>query len=95
MPTARLLISYDGSRFAGWSAQPGQRTVQAEVEGAIERIVGELVELTVAGRTDAGVHALGQVASFAHTRALPDRPAERLNAVLPHDISVLSAEPAP
>jgi tRNA pseudouridine38-40 synthase len=95
VPTARLLISYDGSRFAGWSAQPGQRTVQAEVEGAIERIVGELVELTVAGRTDAGVHALGQVASFAHTRELPDRPAERLNAVLPHDISVLSAEAAP
>jgi tRNA pseudouridine38-40 synthase len=95
VPTARLLIAYDGSRFAGWSAQPGQRTVQAEVEGAIERIVGELVELTVAGRTDAGVHALGQVASFAHTRALPDRPAERLNAVLPHDVSVLRAEPAP
>jgi tRNA pseudouridine38-40 synthase len=95
VPTARLLISYDGSRFAGWSAQPGQRTVQAEVEGAIERIVGELVELTVAGRTDAGVHALGQVASFVHARDLPDRPTERLNAVLPHDVAVLKAEPAP
>jgi tRNA pseudouridine38-40 synthase len=95
VPTARLLIAYDGSRFAGWSAQPGQRTVQAEVESAIERIVGELVELTVAGRTDAGVHALGQVASFVHTRELPDRPAERLNAVLPHDVAVLEAAPAP
>ena len=71
MPTARLLISYDGSRFAGWSAQPGQRTVQAEVEGAIERIVGELVELTVAGRTDAGVHALGQVAASRTPTSCP------------------------
>jgi tRNA pseudouridine38-40 synthase len=95
VPTARLLIAYDGSRFAGWSAQPGQRTVQAEVEGAIERIFGEVVELTVAGRTDAGVHALGQVASFGHTRELPDHPAERLNAVLPHDVAVLKAESAP
>ena len=95
MPTARLLIAYDGSRFAGWSAQPGQRTVQAEVESAIERIVGELVELTVAGRTDTGVHALGQVASFVHTHALPDRPAQRLNAVLPHDVAVLEVAPAP
>jgi tRNA pseudouridine38-40 synthase len=95
VPTARLLIAYDGSRFAGWSAQPGQRTVQGELESAIERIVGELVELTVAGRTDAGVHALGQVASFVHARELPDRPAERLNAVLPHDVAVLEAAPAP
>jgi tRNA pseudouridine38-40 synthase len=95
VPTARLKLAYDGSRFAGWSAQPGQRTVQAEVESAIERIVGELVELTVAGRTDTGVHALGQVASFAHTRALPDHAAERLNAVLAHDVAVLEAGPAP
>src|SRR4051812_5706225 len=95
MPTSRLLIAYDGSRFAGWSAQPGQRTVQAEVESAIERIIGEFVELTVAGRTDAGVHALGQVASFVHMRALPDRPAERFNAVLPHDVAVLEVAPAP
>ena len=94
MPTARLKVAYDGSRFAGWSAQPGQRTVQAEIESAIERIVGELVELTVAGRTDSGVHALGQVASFIHSRELPDRPAERLNAVLSHDVAVLELEPA-
>ncbi|MET0127796.1 MAG: tRNA pseudouridine(38-40) synthase TruA [Solirubrobacterales bacterium] len=94
MPTARLKVAYDGSRFAGWSAQPGQRTVQAEIESAIERIVGELVELTVAGRTDSGVHALGQAASFIHSRELPDRPAERLNAVLSHDVAVLELEPA-
>jgi tRNA pseudouridine38-40 synthase len=94
VPTARLKIAYDGSAFAGWSAQPGQRTVQAEVESAIERICGEVVELTVAGRTDSGVHALGQVASFEHSGALPDRLAERLNAVLPHDAAVLEADPA-
>ena len=95
MPTARLLIAYDGSRFAGWSAQPGQRTVQAELESALERIFGEQVELTVAGRTDAGVHATGQVASFEHARELPDRPAERLNAVLARDVAVLEVGPAP
>jgi tRNA pseudouridine38-40 synthase len=95
VPTARLKIAYDGSRFAGWSAQPGQRTVQGELESGLERIVGELVELTVAGRTDAGVHALAQVASFEYEDALPDRLAERLNAVLPHDLAVLEAGPAP
>ncbi len=59
MPTARLKIAYDGSRFAGWAAQPGQRTVQGELESGLERILGDRVELTVGGRTDAGVHALG------------------------------------
>lgn len=95
MPTARLLIAYDGSRFAGWSDQPGQRTVQAELESGLERILGERIDLTVAGRTDAGVHATGQVASFEHGRELPDRPAERLNAVLPRDLAVLEAAPVP
>ncbi len=94
MPTARLKIAYDGSRFAGWAAQPGQRTVQGEIESGLERILGERVELAVAGRTDAGVHATGQVASFVHARPLPDRPAERLNAVLAHDVAVLEAAPA-
>jgi tRNA pseudouridine38-40 synthase len=95
VPTVRLTIAYDGSRFAGWSAQPGQRTVQAEVESALERILGEPFELTVAGRTDAGVHALGQVASFELAGELPDRPAERLNAVLSHDVAVTEVGLAP
>ncbi len=94
MPTARLDIAYDGSRFVGWAAQPGQRTVQSELESALERIVGERIELTVAGRTDTGVHATGQVASFTHERELPDHFAERLNAVLPRDVAVLFAGPA-
>lgn len=95
MPTTRLKIAYDGSGFSGWAAQPGQRTVQGELESGLERIIGERIELTVAGRTDAGVHATAQVASFEHRRELPDRPAERLNAVLAHDVAVLDAEPAP
>jgi tRNA pseudouridine38-40 synthase len=91
----RLTIAYDGGSFAGWAAQPGLRTVQGELEAAVERIVGEKVELTVAGRTDAGVHATGQVASFEHQRELPDRLSERLNAVLPRDVAVVAADPAP
>ena len=96
MATARLRIAYDGTAFAGWARQPGHRTVQGVVEEAVARILaGTDVGLTVAGRTDAGVHATGQVASFAFERELPDRLAERLNAVLPRDVSVLAAEPAP
>ena len=94
MAKARLDIAYDGSRFSGWAAQPGQRTVQGELESGLERILGEQIELTVAGRTDSGVHATGQVASFEHGRALPDQLAERLNAVLSHDVAVLAAGPA-
>jgi tRNA pseudouridine38-40 synthase len=93
--TARLRIAYVGTRFAGWAQQSGLRTVQGELEAAVERIIGEAVELTVAGRTDAGVHATGQVASFEHRRELPDRLAERLNAVLGRDLAVIAAEPAP
>jgi tRNA pseudouridine38-40 synthase len=96
MGTARLDIAYDGTRFAGWAAQPELRTVQGELEAALERILGgERVELTVAGRTDAGVHATGQVASFEHSGGLPDRLAERLNAVLPADVAVRRCDPAP
>jgi tRNA pseudouridine38-40 synthase len=95
VPTARLQIAYDGSHFAGWSAQPGQRTVQGEVESALERILGERIELTVAGRTDAGVHATGQVASFEHGGELPDQLAQRLNAVLTHDVAVVEVGSAP
>ncbi|MGH2953953.1 MAG: tRNA pseudouridine(38-40) synthase TruA [Solirubrobacterales bacterium] len=95
MAATRLEIAYDGSGFSGWAAQPGLRTVQAELESALERITGERIGLTVAGRTDAGVHALAQVASFDHDGALPDRLAERLNALLPHDVAVRAVEPAP
>jgi tRNA pseudouridine38-40 synthase len=93
--TARLEVSYVGTRFAGWASQPGQRTVQTELESALARILGEAVALTVAGRTDAGVHATGQVASFVCERALPDRLPERLNAVLERDVAVTGAAEVP
>jgi tRNA pseudouridine38-40 synthase len=95
MPTVSLTIAYDGTPFAGWSAQPGLRTVQGEIEAALERIVGERASLTVAGRTDAGVHAWGQVVSLELAGEPPDRLAYRLNAVLPAEIAVIEAGPAP
>jgi tRNA pseudouridine38-40 synthase len=91
----RLTIAYDGAPFAGWASQPGQRTVQAELEGALERILGERAPLTVAGRTDAGVHAWGQVASCELAGKPPDELAYPLNAVLPPEIAVLEAKVAP
>jgi tRNA pseudouridine38-40 synthase len=90
----RLDISYDGGPFAGWATQPGQRTVQGEVEGALERILGEPVALTVAGRTDAGVHAWGQVASFELAGDPPEGLVRSVNAVLPDEIALLAAETA-
>jgi tRNA pseudouridine38-40 synthase len=91
----RLEIAYDGGSFAGWAAQPGQRTVQGELEAALERILGAPAALTVAGRTDAGVHAWGQVASFALAGEPPPELVRAVNAVLPNEIAVLAAEPAP
>ena len=94
MTTYRLEIAYEGSGFAGWAVQPGRRTVEAELESALGQILGKPVELTVAGRTDAGVHAWGQVASFTLDGEPPDRLAHRLNAVLSRDVAVLAAMPA-
>jgi tRNA pseudouridine38-40 synthase len=88
--TSRLWIEYDGGEFAGWARQPGQRTVQEVLEGALERQAGRPVELTVAGRTDAGVHARGQVASHAGEPLSR----ERVNALLPPDVRVLESEVA-
>ncbi|HEY7965797.1 MAG TPA: tRNA pseudouridine(38-40) synthase TruA [Solirubrobacteraceae bacterium] len=89
-PVTKLTIAYDGTAFAGWARQPGQRSVQEELERAIERILGVALRLSVAGRTDRGVHAWGQVASYRH-EALDPR---GLNSVLPPDVSVLASEPA-
>jgi tRNA pseudouridine38-40 synthase len=88
--TARLVIEYDGARFAGWARQPRQRTVQEVVEEAIERVSRQGRTLTVAGRTDTGVHARAQVASHEGEPA----PAGALNGVLPDDVRVLESEPA-
>jgi tRNA pseudouridine38-40 synthase len=86
----RLVLEYDGSGFAGWARQPGLRTVQEELERALQTILQESIAVTVAGRTDAGVHALGQVASYRHEALDP----VALNALLPADIAVLASEPA-
>ena len=91
MPTVRLDIEYDGSRFHGWATQPGLRTVQGELEAALATVLREPVELTVAGRTDTGVHALGQVASFVTEAAVPGDLARRLNGIGPKDIAVTTA----
>ena len=91
MPSVRLDIEYDGSSFRGWARQPGLRTVQGELEAALATVLREEVELTVAGRTDTGVHALGQVASFETSAEVPTDLARRLNGVGPNDISITAA----
>jgi tRNA pseudouridine38-40 synthase len=93
----KLTLEYDGTDFAGWARQPEERTVQEELERVLRTILGESaadggpLKLSVAGRTDRGVHAWGQVASYAHEALDP----LRLNGLLPDDISVLASEPAP
>src|SRR3954454_12365541 len=88
---SKLTVAYDGSPFAGWAVQPGERTVQGELTAALRTVLRADTELTVAGRTDRGVHALGQVVSYAGE--LP--PLRSVNAVLPHEVAVLAAEAAP
>src|SRR5476651_1273068 len=85
----KLTLAYDGAGFAGWAKQPDKRTVEGELERALRTILREPGPLAVAGRTDAGVHALGQVASYQH-EALDPR---RLNGLLPDDLAVLASEP--
>jgi tRNA pseudouridine38-40 synthase len=89
--SVRLDIEYDGTEFSGWARQPGLRTVQHELESALETVLREPVELTVAGRTDAGVHARGQVASFATEAEVPGDLARRLNGICPDDVAVIAA----
>ena len=95
MATFRLDIAYDGTRFAGWAVQPGRRTVQGELEEALARLFGEPITLTAAGRTDAGVHALAQVASFASEREPPATLLRALNALTGPDLAVASAAVRP
>jgi tRNA pseudouridine38-40 synthase len=89
--TVRLDIEYDGSGFSGWAKQPGLRTVQGELEAALETVLREPVQLSVAGRTDTGVHALGQVASFDTGASVLHDLGRSLNAVGPDDVAVTAA----
>lgn len=92
----RLTIEYQGTRYHGWQGQENARTVQGELVRAATKLCGHPVELQGSGRTDAGVHALGQVAHLAVRRWPPgQRVASDLNDLLPQDINVLDARPAP
>ena len=93
----KLTIAYDGTAYHGWQKQKsGEATVQAAVECAIEKILGAPVEITGASRTDAGVHALGQVAHFdADSNIPPERFRDAINGVLPPDVRIMKSEPAP
>jgi tRNA pseudouridine38-40 synthase len=91
----RLTLEYDGTDFHGWAEQPGLRTVEGAVRSALDRVFPKWIELAVAGRTDAGVHALAQVASVeVNGGPQPERTAEALNAELPDDVAVVAAEAA-
>jgi len=92
----KLTLEYDGARFVGWQAQPDGRSVQEELEKAAARLCGEAVRVTGAGRTDAGVHARGQVASLCVRKELPLTAwTAGLNALLPEDLACVRAEVAP
>jgi tRNA pseudouridine38-40 synthase len=96
MSVVKLTLEYDGSGFSGWAAQPGLRTVEGELRMAVDALFPGWRSLAVAGRTDAGVHALAQVASFeADQGPPPERAAASLNPLLPDDVVVIASEPAP
>jgi tRNA pseudouridine38-40 synthase len=92
----RLTLEYDGTGFRGWARQPGERTVEGSVRQALDAVFPAWDRLAVAGRTDAGVHATGQVASVEVERGpQAARAADALNARLPGDVAVLDAAEAP
>jgi tRNA pseudouridine38-40 synthase len=89
----RLDIEYDGTGFSGWAAQPDARTVEGTLREALGSLYTAIDNLAVAGRTDAGVHAVGQVASVdVEGGPSPDKAAEALNTVLPSDLGVAAAK---
>jgi len=96
MRNIKLTISYDGTDFYGWQTQAGFRTVQETLEQAIARLAGEAVRLNASGRTDTGVHAVGQVVNFySETQLPPDILVRALNAHLPPDVVVSEAVDVP
>ncbi|MCL4244514.1 MAG: tRNA pseudouridine(38-40) synthase TruA [Candidatus Dadabacteria bacterium] len=93
MRNIRLIIEYDGTEYVGWQRQPSGRTVQEEIERALESMTGERTVVNGSGRTDSGVHALGQTASFRTGSPLGPLQIQRgLNSLLPPDIAILRAE---
>ena len=96
MRNVKLTIEYDGTSYQGWQVQGESPTVQKALEEAIRRVVQHPVRVIGSGRTDTGVHALGQAASFFTSSQIPEKDlAHAINACLPRDIAVLSAQDAP
>ena len=96
MRNIKLTLCYDGTDFHGWQRQPGLSTVQQAIEDSIHQLTGEEANVTASSRTDAGVHALGQVAHFlTATRHTTETIARALNAMLPREVRVLSAVEMP
>ncbi len=91
----KLVLSYDGSEFSGWQVQPGLRTVQDTIERTLDTILKNKTRILAAGRTDAGVHAFGQVATFLTESMIPEDALLRAaNSMLPADVSVISVQEA-
>ncbi len=92
----KLLIAYDGTEYSGWQRQPNARTVQETLEQAIRRVARHQIELVGSGRTDAGVHAMGQVANFFTDDTIPTENLRRaIGSHLPKDVTILSAVEVP
>ena len=96
MPRLKLTLEYDGTRYVGWQVQPNGVSIQSQLVQALEKLLGERVDVEVAGRTDSGVHATGQVVCFDTPRVLPLKAYWKgLNGLLPEDIAVVRAEEVP
>ncbi len=96
MPLLKLTLEYDGTGFRGWARQPGERTVEGTLREALDTVLPGWEGLAVAGRTDTGVHATGQVASLEADGGPPlERVPEALNTVLPADVALVAVESAP
>lgn len=94
--TLKLILAYDGTAYAGWQVQTNQRTLQGTLEAALHKITGETIRVVASGRTDAGVHALGQVVSFVTASPREANVLQKaLNAELPDDMVVIEAADAP
>jgi len=92
----KLVVEYDGTDFSGWQRQDGQRTVQGTLEDTVHQLLGERVEVRGAGRTDAGVHAAGQVASLSLQSRIPATGFLRgMNSLLPADVAIVDSADAP
>ncbi len=96
MPVYKMVVAYDGTAYRGWQVQPGENTIQARLREELSRMAKTPVDVVAAGRTDAGVHALGQTTHFRLDRAIPTEGIlQGLNTMLPRDIRVRAVEQAP